>query len=195
MPLLARPKVLVFAGSIRSGALSQKVADVAAKEIALLDAEVTKISLGDYPLPIYNGDLEKEKGIPENALKLGRLLAAHQGVFVSTPEYNNSVPPLLKNTIDWVSRIRPDQHGIKYRHRVFGVGGSSDGFIGGARALIDCRKILQSGWGAILIPEKIEVSRAQDAFNESGEFVAEAPSKLMKNLARSLVTLAQRLAD
>ena len=109
MPLLARPKILVFAGSVRSGALSQKVADIAAKEIALLDAEVTKISLIDYPLPIYNGDLEKEKGIPENALKLGRLLAAHQGVFVSTPEYNNSVPPLLKNTIDWVSRIRPDR--------------------------------------------------------------------------------------
>lgn len=94
-----------------------------------------------------------------------------------------------------MSRIRPDRDGIKYRHRVYGVGGSSDGFIGGARALIDCRRILQTGWGAILIPEKIEVSRAQEAFNESGEFIAEGPSKLMKNLARSLVTLAQRLAD
>jgi NAD(P)H-dependent FMN reductase len=195
MPLLARPRILVFAGSTRSGALSQKLADVAAKEIALLDAEVTKISLGDYPLPMYNGDLEKEKGVPENATRLARLIAAHQGVFVSTPEYNNSISPLLKNSIDWVSRIRPDQSGIRYRHRVYGVGGSSDGNIGGARALIDCRKILQTGWGAILIPEKIEVSRAQEAFNESGEFIAEAPSRLLKRLARSLVTLAQRLAD
>src|SRR5439155_5331838 len=88
------PRVIVFAGSIRSGALSQKLADVAAKELALAEADVTKVSLADYPLPIYNGDLETEKGIPENALKLARLIAAQQGVFIATPEYNNSPPPL-----------------------------------------------------------------------------------------------------
>ena len=58
------PKILVFAGSIRTGALSGKLAALAAKELALADADVTRISLADYPLPIYNGDLEKEKGIP-----------------------------------------------------------------------------------------------------------------------------------
>ena len=78
-------KILVFAGSIRSGALSAKLAAAAAKAIALADAEVTTISLADYPLPIYNGDLEDEKGVPDNATKLARLIAAHQGVFVSTP--------------------------------------------------------------------------------------------------------------
>ncbi len=64
---MAPTKVLVFAGSIRSGALSARLAALAAKELALADAEVTHISLADYPLPIYNGDLEDEKGIPENA--------------------------------------------------------------------------------------------------------------------------------
>src|SRR6476619_3552561 len=128
------PRILVLAGSIRSGALSQKLADVAAKEIALAEADVTKVSLADYPLPIYNGDLEAEKGIPENALTLGRLLASQQGVFIATPEYNNSPPPLLVNTIAWLSRIR-ESSGVKYRHRVYGIGGTSDGSIGGARAL------------------------------------------------------------
>jgi chromate reductase len=188
------PRVLVFAGSIRSGALSQKLADVAAKEIALGEANVTKVSLADYPLPIYNGDLETEKGIPENALKLARLIAAQQGVFIATPEYNNSPPPLLVNAIAWVSRIR-ESSGIKYRHRVYAIGSTSDGSIGGARALIDLRKLIASGLRGILVPEKIEVSRAQEAFDEAGEFIAEGPSKLLRALARNLVELSARMAD
>ena len=120
---MASPKILVFAGSIRTGALSGKLAALAAKELALADADVTRISLADYPLPIYNGDLEKEKGIPENAVKLARLIAAQQGVFIATPEYNNSLPPLLKNTIDWVSRnkCRAERHPLPQqglRHRL-----------------------------------------------------------------------------
>src|SRR5262245_51620651 len=158
------PRILVFAGSIRSAALSQKLADIAAKELALAEAEVTKISLADYSLPIYNADLEAEKGMPENAVKLARMLAAQQGVFIATPEYNNAPPPLLINAIAWVSRIR-ESSGIRYRHRVYGLGSTSDGLIGGARSLIDLRKVIASGLRGILVPEKIEVSRAQEAFD------------------------------
>lgn len=190
---MTSPKILVFAGSIRTGALSAKLAALAAKELALADAEVTRISLADYPLPIYNGDLEAEKGIPENAVKLAKLIAAHEGVFIATPEYNNSLPPLLKNTIDWVSRNKGGPNGIPFRNKVYGIGSTSDGFIGGARALIDCRKVVQAGLGAILIPEKIEISRAQDAFDEAGELIPEPPAKLLKTLCRHLVELSRRL--
>lgn len=188
------PKILVFAGSIRSGSLSTKLAALAAKELALADAEVTRVSLADYPMPIYNGDLEKEKGIPDNATKLAKLIAAHQGVFIATPEYNNSIPPLLKNTIDWISRVESADD-TNYRNKVFGIGSTSDGVIGGARALIDLRKVVQAGLGAILIPTKIEVGRAADAFDESGELTVEPVSKLLKRLCRHLVDLSARLAD
>ena len=188
-------KILVFAGSIRSGALSGKLAALAAKELALADANVTHISLADYPLPIYDGDLEKQKGVPENATKLARLLAAQQGLFIATPEYNNSLPPLLKNTIDWVSRIRPSASGINYRHKVCGVGSTSDGNFGGARALADLKKVLAPAWGTILVPEKVEIPRAQDAFDESGALHAEGPSKLLKALVRHLVDLARQFGD
>ena len=187
-------KILVFAGSIRTGALSGKLAALAAKELALADGDVTRISLADYPMPIYNGDLEKEKGVPEAATRLARLIATSQGVFTATPEYNNSLPPLLKNTIDWISRIEPTGT-TKYRDKVYGIGSTSDGLIGGARALIDLRRVVLTAVGAILIPTKIEISRAQDAFDESGELIAEAPSKLLKRLCRQLVDLASRLAD
>lgn len=193
--MMASPKILVFAGSTRTGALSGKLAALAAKELALADAEVTRISLADYPLPIYNGDLEAEKGIPENAVKLARLIAAQQGVFIATPEYNNSVPPLLKNAIDWVSRNKGGKDGIPFRNKVYGIGSTSDGMVGGARALIDCRKIVQAGLGAILIPDKIEIGRAQDAFGEDGELIPEPVSKLLKSLCRHLVQLSRQLAD
>lgn len=192
---MASPKILVFAGSTRTGALSGKLAALAAKELALADAEVTRISLADYPLPIYNGDLEAEKGIPENAVKLARLIAAHDGVFIATPEYNNSVPPLLKNAIDWVSRNKGGKDGIHFRNKVFAIGSTSDGMVGGARALIDCRKIVQAGLGAILIPDKIEIGRAQDAFDEAGELIPEPVSKLLKSLCRHLVQLSRQMAD
>jgi len=186
-------KILVFAGSIRTGALSAKLAALAAKELALADADVTQISLGDYPLPIYDGNLEAEKGVPENANKLARLIVANDGVFIATPEYNHSLPPLLKNAIDWVSRIRHTGT-MAYRHKAYAIGGTSDGPIGGARALADLRKVLATALGAIIVPEKIEIVRAQNAFDEAGELIDEVPAKNLKSLTRRLVDLARRLS-
>ena len=100
----------------------------------------------------------------------------------------------LVNAIAWISRIR-ESSGIRYRHRVYGIGGTSDGSVGGARALIDLRKLIASGLRGILVPEKVEVARAQDAFDEAGELVAEGPAKLLKALVRNLVDLAGRMAD
>jgi len=191
---MTTPKILVFAGSIRAGALSARLAALAAHELAVAGAEVTHISLGDYPLPIYDGDHEEAKGVPENATKLARLIAAHRGAFIATPEYNHSLPPLLKNTLDWVSRVKHTGT-IPYRYKVYGIGSTSDGMIGGARALIELRKVLATAVRGIVVPDKVEVSRAQMAFNESGEFIDEAPAALLKALVRRLVDLSQRLAD
>ena len=187
-------KILVFAGSIRSGALSAKLAAAAAKELALADAEVTQISLADYPLPIYDGDLEAEKGVPENATALARLIIAQRGVFIATPEYNHSLPPLVKNTLDWVSRIKHTGT-MPYRHKVYGMGATSDGRFGGARAIIELRKVLATSLGAIVIPSRIEVPLAQHAFDESGELIEEVNAKMLKTVCRQLVDFAQRLAD
>lgn len=190
---MASPKILVFAGSIRTGAFSGKLAAAAAKELALSDADVTLISLADYPLPIFNADDEKQKGIPENATKLARQIAAHQGVFIATPEYNNSPPPLLVNAIAWVSRVKDDE--IAYRERVYGLGSSAPGQFGGARGLHDLRKLVTNGLGAIIVPYKVEVPHAREAFDESGNLIAEAPKRQLARLSKKLVELAGRLAD
>src|SRR5271155_2389323 len=102
-------KILVVPGSLRTGSHNARLAAVAAYEIVQAGAEVTRLSLGDFPLPIYDGDLQSKSGVPKNAVNLKRMIAAHHGVLVVTPEYNSSVPPLVKNTIDWLSRVQ-DTH-------------------------------------------------------------------------------------
>lgn len=189
---MSAPNILVFAGSVRTGALSAKLAAVAAKELALLDAGVTLISLADYPMPIYDGDLEASRGIPENALKLARQIAAHAGVFISTPEYNHSLPPLLKNAIDWVSRPKTGA-GLPLRGKAYGIGSTSDGAIGGARALIDLRKVLATALGAAVVPEQIALSNADRAFDESGALVDPVCAGQVKRLSERLVDMARRL--
>ncbi|MFX5570820.1 NAD(P)H-dependent oxidoreductase, partial [Acinetobacter baumannii] len=77
-----------------------KLAAVAAYEFARADVEITRISLADFPLPIYDGDLAAQSGVPTHAINLKRMIGAHHGVLVVSPEYNASVPPLLKNAID-----------------------------------------------------------------------------------------------
>jgi chromate reductase len=189
-----RTRILVFAGSIRSGALSGKLAAAAAKEIALLDTDVTTLSLADYPLPIYDGDFEAEKGIPENATRLAKTIIANHGVFIATPEYNHSLPALLKNTIDWISRIKHTGT-MPYRHKIYAMGGTSDGRFGGARALIELRKVIATSLGGLVIPSRIEVPIAQHAFNDAGELIEEINARMLKTVCRQLVEFAGRLAE
>src|SRR5512145_1172945 len=103
---MAVPKILVIPGSLRARSYNARLAALAAKQLTLADADVTRISLLDYPLPIYDADGADKSGPPHNALKLKQLLSAHQGVFIASPEYTLSITPLLKNTIDWISVVR-----------------------------------------------------------------------------------------
>src|SRR5437868_15044366 len=106
---MSAPKILVMPGSLRSESHNVRLAALAAKELVLADAEVTRISLADYPLPIYDADLAAKSGPPFNAIKLKQLVSAHRGVFIASPEYNASITPLLKNAIDWIPAVRePD---------------------------------------------------------------------------------------
>lgn len=189
------PKILVFAGSIRAGAYSGKTADIAQHELALQGADVTRISLADYPLPIMDEDLEEAKGIPENAFKLARLIAAHDGVLIATPEYNGSMPPLLKNVIDWVSRVSKD--GGKplkpYPGKVMAICSSSDGHFAGIRSAGHLRAVL-AHIGCEVVAPQCSVPYGAKAFDDDGNFVEERPKKAMKKVCRTLVEHARLLS-
>lgn len=185
---MSEPRILVFAGSIRTGAFSAQLAGAALKELVRLDVEASLISLADYTMPLFEADLEAKSGVPAAAKKLYDMMLAHRGIYIATPEYNASLPPLLKNTIDWVSRIR-DQRS-PFKHCVFALGSISNRRHGGYRALMALRQVLELGLGALVIPEQVAVHEAAHAFDGTGDLKEEAIAKLLRNSVQRLVTLA-----
>src|SRR5215470_5386362 len=120
---MAALKILVIPGSLRTGSLNAKLAATIAHELVATGVEVTRISLSDFPLPIYDGDLQAKSGVPKHAVNLKRMMGSHHGVLIVTPEYNSSIPPLVKNTIDWITRVQ-DPHetrGQVFRDKPFAI--------------------------------------------------------------------------
>jgi len=186
------PKILIIPGSLRTGSHNARLAALAGKELALLEAEVTRISLEDYPLPLFDADLVTTSGLPPAAVKLKRLLLAHNGVFMTSPEYTASVTPLLKNTIDWISRVRDPGEApyATFKGRVFAIGSATNSGQGGVRSLMALRQILELGCGALVIPEQIAVPRAEQAFDDADNLKDEALATTLKTAMRRLVELA-----
>ena len=192
---MAAVKILVIPGSLRTGSFNARLAAAAVKELALANVNVTQISLGDYPLPIYDGDLEANSGIPKNAIDLKRMIEAHHGVFIVTPEYNSSVPPLVKNTIDWVTRVRERNEtlGQVFRERAFAIGAASDGKFGGLRVLMSLRQILALGCGATVIPRQMALSFAGQAFDEMDRLKDQRDADQLRATVRQLIDIAQQM--
>ncbi|PTW62787.1 NAD(P)H-dependent FMN reductase [Breoghania corrubedonensis] len=191
---MRHPRILVFAGSTRGGSINARLAAAAVKELALADAEVTRISLADYPLPIYNGDLEDEHGVPEPAKRLVRHFLSHHGILVVTPEYNASIPALLKNTLDWMSRrgAAGQPYESPFRNRVFAISAATNGQFGGIRALMALRPILELGLGATVIPEQLALARAENGFGENGSLLDEHDAGSLRRVTTRLIEEAVR---
>ena len=192
---MSAAKILVFAGSIRSGSHNARLAALAAKLLTIADADVTRISLQDYPLPLYDGDLETRSGPSEHAVNLKRLMMRHGGVFITSPEYNASFAPLLKNAIDWISRVREGTEPslAAYRNRVFAIAAASNGTFGGYRSLMALRQVLELGCGATVLPEQVAVRDASNAFDEDDNLRDPRTAQALLALLRRLVDAARYL--
>ncbi len=190
---MANPKILVIPGSTRTGSHNVRLAALAEKELTLIDAEVTRISLQDYPLPVYEADLDNCSGQPAEAVQLKHMIMAHQGVFIASPEYSASVTPLLKNAIDWVSRVREkgDPTYAAFKNRVFAIASASPGRIGGLRSLMALRQILELGCGAFVIPEQVAIPNAERAFDDEGNIVDDGLANLLRAELARLVDLVR----
>src|SRR5256886_7520338 len=190
---MAAPNILVLAGSIRTGSFNAGLGALAAKELALGEADVTLISLADFPMPLYDGDLEAASGPPENAYKLKRLMCLQQGVFIASPEYNASITPLLKNTLDWVSRVREGREPplAAYKGRAFALGAASNGTYGGMRSLMALRQVLELGCGALVIPEQLAVREAASAFDEIDNLKDERSAGVLQAIVNRLIDMAR----
>ena len=187
------PRILAFAGSLRRESFNKKLVPIAAKAARDAGAEVTLIDLKDFPLPLFDQDLEAEQGMPENGKKLKQLLIDHDGLLIACPEYNSSVTAVLKNAIDWASRPAPGEPPlVAFRGKVATLMSASPGALGGLRALVHVRSIL-GNIGVIVLPEQIAVPKANEAFKPDGSLVDPKQQVAIERLGTTLASFLQKL--
>ncbi|MGA0533119.1 NADPH-dependent FMN reductase [Hansschlegelia sp. KR7-227] len=190
------PKIVVLAGSIRVGSINEKLAAAAARALSDAGADVSHISLRDYPLPLYDADLQAREGIPAPARALVDLFLEHRGAFVASPEYNASFSPLLKNAFDWMSRV--NVAGLPplpaFKTKVFALGAASNGALGGLRGLTQLRAMMELGLGALVLPEMVAVGNAPEAFSADGALVNPRAAGFLEAVVARLADHAERLA-
>lgn len=192
---MATPKILALAGSTRKDSFNQRLLEIAVAGARDAGAEVTVVDLNDYPLPLYNADLEEEDGLPAAAAKLKQLFFSHEGLLIASPEYNSSITPLLKNTIDWVSRKVGDEAPLQaYRGKVAALMSASPGGLGGLRGLVHVRSIL-GNIGVIVLPTQIAVGSAHEAFDAEGQLKDATQQKNVMGLGSTVAEMLGKLCD
>jgi len=180
-------KVLTLSGSIRQNSYNAHLALVMGARLRALGAEVTDLNLKNFPLPLFNEDLEADEGQPAAAMQLAALFAEADAIFFATPEYNNSLTPLTKNTIDWISR----QKGGPFKHAIFGLGAVSSGRLSGVVALSHLRDVLGK-IGALMAPTSLSVANGAEAFDAAGEFTDPVQKSRADQLAEQMMTISRQ---
>jgi NAD(P)H-dependent FMN reductase len=187
------PKTLAFSGSLRHDSWNRKLIRVAVDATRAAGGDVTLLDLADYPLPLMDEDLEAREGLPANALRLKALFKEHDAFLIASPEYNSSLPPLLKNTIDWVSREWQGESGlVPYQGKVAALLAASPGALGGMRMLPHLRQVLNA-LGVLVLPGQFALPHADKAFDEEdGTLMLKSPARLHA-LVLELVNTTGRL--
>ncbi|MEP1447732.1 MAG: NAD(P)H-dependent oxidoreductase [Paraglaciecola sp.] len=188
-------KILAFAGSGRKDSVNKKVVAIAAKGAQEAGAEVTIVNLEDFDLPIFNEDLEVEKGMPVEAQNFKELLISHDGFLISSPEYNSSYSSLFKNAIDWASRKTADEAPMAaYRGKVAAIMAASPGGLGGMRVLVVLRMLLEN-LGTMVLPNQKAVGGAFSKFDSTGNITDEKTEAALKSLGKELVETLTKLKN
>ena len=188
-----QPTLLAFAGSARKASFNKRLIKIAVRGAEAAGAKVTLIDLKDFPLPLFNQDDEEEKGYPENVGKLKALFKAHDGLLISSPEYNSSISGLLKNTIDWISRREEGEKPLEYfTGKVVSLMSASPGALGGLRGLVHVRSIL-GNIGVIVLPDQVAVPKADEAFDEKGNLKDARKQAAVEKLGLNVSEILKKL--
>ncbi len=181
------PKILAVAGSYREHSYNKRVLNIAVEGAREAGAEVTVIDLRDFPLPIYDADLQADGAFDDNALRLQDVFNAHDGFLISSPEYNGGIPGGFKNAIDWISRAND-----KYRMyepikgKTIALITASPGQFGGIRCLAHLRAVFTI-MGVHVLPTEIAVTFVGQKFDgDSSEMTDEKTKRFLKDLGASL---------
>jgi chromate reductase len=184
--------ILAFAGSTRKESWNRKVLNVAAQGARDAGAAVTVADLADYPMPIYDADWHAAHGVPENMLRLREKMMQANGLLIASPEYNASITPLLKNTLDWLSQSVDGASGsAPYTNKIGALLGASNGAFGTIRALPHVSYIL-SNLGVFMLPV-VAVPGVSQAFDATGNMSNERTRNMVMGLGAKLAQTIQKL--
>src|SRR3954471_2778800 len=178
-------KVLGVCGSLRKASLSM-AALRACKELMPAGMSMTIAQIGE--IPMYNQDIF-DAGIPQAAKRFYDEVAAADGVLIASPEYNFSLPPVLKNAIDWLSKM-PKQ---PFENKPIALFSASQGPLGGARVQYDLRRILVQLWGLVLPRPEVFIGVAQTKFDKEGRLTDEATRKFLTDLVTGFKSWIERM--
>ena len=188
-----KPKVLAFAGSTRSNSFNKKLVKLAAAGATAAGAETTFLDLRDLALPVFDEDLEARDGLPAGARKFKDLLLAHDGLLISSPEYNSSISAVLKNAIDWASRPVPGEAPLQcFDGKVAGLMAASPGALGGLRGLVTVRSIL-GNIKVIVLPDQIAIVKAHEAFNPDGTLKDNKQQAAVEKIGATVANVVAKL--
>jgi len=187
-------KLLFFAGSARKDSTNKKLAHLASRLADEKGADVTYIDLAEFEMPLYHGDLEDEKGLPENAKRLKQLFIDHDGFFIASPEYNSSFSPLLKNSLDWISRVHEEDETplVAYAGKVAALAATSPGALGGLRGLVALRMML-GNIGVTVIPNQVAIGSGFEAFDEEGNLSDEGQTGMLNATIEAFVKTTEKV--
>ena len=182
-------KLLAFAASLRDDSYNRRLLDLAADELRGRGVEVDAPHFSEFDVPLYNQDLEDAEGIPDGATRLAEKLQRADVFVIATPEYNHSLPGVLKNLVDWASRIRPEQ---PFDGEPGLLMSASPSMVGGNRAAYHLRQPLMV-LGARLLPDVFSLARAHDAFADDGTLADDNLADRLDATLDTFVDYADRL--
>jgi len=184
-------KLLILSGSIRNGSYNTRLARLALELALSKGAKTELIDLAEYPLPLFNADEEAEHGVHENAIRLKAKFVQADGFFIASPEYNSSMTPLLKNTLDWISRKHEENEAplIAYADKAGAISGASPGALGAIRALVPLRLLL-SNLGVNLVGRQLAIPKAREAFDDDSKLVSAFHRSMLDKIITSLIRIS-----
>lgn len=182
-------RILAFAASRRFGSLNRRLLEHAAEIASATDADVDLAEMREFDMPLYDGDVNAAAGLPEGARSLRRRLDAADAAMIAVPEYNYSIPGILKNAIDWVSRARP----MPWRGKSIYLMSASPSAVGGIRGLWQTRVPLE-GCGALVFPDMFALAHAEHAFDGVGRLRDPLMAARLRREVIGFVHLARAVA-
>jgi chromate reductase len=186
-------RILGFAGSARADSFNKKLVRIALRGAETSGAEVRFVDLRDHPLPLYDGDSELADGLPETVEGLRSEFQKADGLLIASPEYNGFLSPMLKNTIDWLSRSKAASADLSaFQGKAAAIMAASPSPLGGLRGLRGLRELL-TNLGITVLPNQITIRSAFNAFEQDGALLDEAQGKRVEELGAELTNMATRL--